>query len=151
VSTRGCFGFHRNGKDELYYNHWDSYPDGLGRAFISYLKGKDEDNWIGEILANPDARNDEFIRDSLYCEYAYILNKDTNELEVYRGFQESPPEGRYHDCLPFIWNDIHGKRHSDYACGLLTIIHMDTINHFSTDELIEFILDEENERRKEDD
>jgi len=138
VSTRGTFGFHRNGKDELYYNHWDSYPDGLGAAFIDYLKnGKTESNWIEEIIANPKERNDEFILDSLFCEYGYIMNYDTNELEVYTGFQKEPPEGRYCDS---------GVIDGYYACGLLTAIHMDTIKHFSTKELVDFIYEEEREK-----
>lgn len=29
----------------------------------------------------------EFIKDSLFCEYAYIINLDTNKLECYKGFQ----------------------------------------------------------------
>lgn len=139
MSTRGTFGFHRNGKDELYYNHWDSYPDGLGAAFIDYLKnGKTESNWIEEIIANPKERNDEFILDSLFCEYGYIMNYDTNELEVYTGFQKKPPEGRYRDS---------GVIDGYYACGLLTAIHMDTIKHFSTKELVDFIYEEEREER----
>lgn len=143
MSTRGTFGFHRNGKDELYYNHWDSYPDGLGVAFIDYLKGNKDGNWIEEILAHPESRDDNFIKDSLFCEYGYIMNYDTNELEVYTGFQTEPPEGRYRDCLPR--DTVNGGEY--YACGLLTAIHADTINRFSTRELIDFIIEEERERR----
>lgn len=146
MSTRGTFGFHRNGKDELYYNHWDSYPDGLGAAFIDYLKnGKTESNWIEEIIANPKERNDEFIWDSLFCEYGYIMNYDTNELEVYTGFQNEPPEGRYHD-YGIAHRDRTGVTDGYYACGLLTAIHMDTIKHFSTKELVDFIYEEEREK-----
>ena len=137
MSTRGTFGFHRNGKDELYYNHWDSYPDGLGAAFIDYVKGED-DIWITEEMEKPENRNDEFILDSLFCEYGYIMNYDTNELEVYTGFQKEPPEGRYRD---------YGVTDGYYACGLLTAIHMDTIKHFSTKELVDFIYEEEREER----
>ena len=37
-----------------------------------------------------------FIKDSLWCEYAYIINLDTNVLEYYEGFQTEPdPDGRY--------------------------------------------------------
>lgn len=35
-----------------------------------------------------------FAGDSLFCEWAYLLNLDTNELEVYRGFNTIPlPKG----------------------------------------------------------
>jgi len=41
----------------------------------------------------------EFLYDSLFCEWAYILNMDTKELEIYRGFQKDKDkiEGRYGD------------------------------------------------------
>lgn len=34
--------------------------------------------------------NAKFMRDSLFCEWAYILNLDTGKLEVYKGFQKFP-------------------------------------------------------------
>lgn len=34
-----------------------------------------------------------FIKDSLFCEYAYILDLDTKELEFYQGFQKHPTAG----------------------------------------------------------
>ena len=38
----------------------------------------------------------EFLYDSLFCEWAYIIDLDTQNLEVYRGFNRSPrAEGRY--------------------------------------------------------
>ena len=38
----------------------------------------------------------DFINSSLFCEWGYIVNFDTQELEVYRGFQEERHDkGRY--------------------------------------------------------
>lgn len=34
-----------------------------------------------------------FIQDSLFCEYAYLLDLDRNVLEFWEGFQRSPQEG----------------------------------------------------------
>lgn len=34
----------------------------------------------------------EFIKDSLFCEWGYIVNLDTMKLEVWKGFQEVPDE-----------------------------------------------------------
>ena len=34
--------------------------------------------------------NHDFIKDSLFCEYAYIINLDTKRLEFYVGFQKTP-------------------------------------------------------------
>lgn len=33
-----------------------------------------------------------FAGDGLYCEWAYVINLDTDELEIYKGFSESPPK-----------------------------------------------------------
>lgn len=41
--------------------------------------------------------NKGFLHHSLHCEYAYLINLDEETLEVYEGFQKSPPEGRYKD------------------------------------------------------
>ena len=35
----------------------------------------------------------DFIQDSLFCEYAYIINLDDEVLEFYQGFQKKPQEG----------------------------------------------------------
>lgn len=46
------------------------------------------------ILNSPDglglSLNTEFAGDSLFCEYAYLINLDTKELEFYSGFNKSP-------------------------------------------------------------
>jgi hypothetical protein len=40
-----------------------------------------------------------FLNDSLSCEYAYIINLDTNKLEFYEGFnKDRKAAGRYADC-----------------------------------------------------
>lgn len=41
----------------------------------------------------------DFLSDSLFCEYAYIVNLDTEKLECYRGFQDAQhAKGRYASC-----------------------------------------------------
>lgn len=37
MGTRGLFGFRWKGVYYLMYNHWDSYPSGLGRALLEEL------------------------------------------------------------------------------------------------------------------
>jgi hypothetical protein len=41
-----------------------------------------------------------FLLDSLFCEYAYIVNLDDETFEFYRGFQHAPGAGRYGTLLP---------------------------------------------------
>ena len=45
------------------------------------------------------ATANEFIDDSLFCEWGYVANLDNHELEIYRGLQRTPPEAdsRYGD------------------------------------------------------
>lgn len=52
----------------------------------SFMKGK----------MLPFIQNSMFVLDSLYCEFAYILNLDTKHLEFWVGFQTKPdPKNRY--------------------------------------------------------
>ena len=37
----------------------------------------------------------EFLGNSLFCEYAYIINLDKNVLEFYKGFNKVPQNNRY--------------------------------------------------------
>jgi hypothetical protein len=157
MGTSGAVGFRIGGRNIIYYNHFDSYPEGLGKKvveFCEYLmdmqsvdenyidkvrdnvrKVKFVDNSIpptpkqikmyerfidlrvseqnlkdwycllrkaqmaeglyamanGELQDIQDAAN--FIKDSLFCEYAYIIDLDNLTIELYKGFQHEPQEG----------------------------------------------------------
>jgi hypothetical protein len=39
--------------------------------------------------------NHDFLGDSLFCEWAYVINLDEGLLEVYKGFQKARTENRY--------------------------------------------------------
>ena len=145
MGTRGCYGFRKNGIDKLTYNHFDSYPNGLGRDVLHFCKStslaemneiydrlimvneseKPTDDQIAEcsywfngnvsrqtpedwycLLRNAQGDlnayktelrymidNHDFIQDSLFCEYAYIINLDTKKLEFWVGFQKTPHKG----------------------------------------------------------
>lgn len=144
MGTRGLYGFRKDGIDKLTYNHFDSYPDGLGADVVRFCSETPvaEMNKIFDkiILVNNDGRptkeqieecmryyngavseqsmfdwycllrntqgnlnvykgdlkymldDQTFIKDSLFCEYAYIINLDTNCLEFWVGFQKQPCE-----------------------------------------------------------
>lgn len=53
------------------------------------LQGKLEPFLSGKLSFMATAN--EFIDDSLFCEWGYIANLDSHELEVYRGLQRSEP------------------------------------------------------------
>ena len=149
MGTRGLFGFRKNGQDKAVYNHYDSYVEGLGKDFLSFILLNREalDGFFEKIHEiNPrtspspevidyckemgwyngsvseqspqdwycllyglqglkewqrciDLKKDvfienyiHFIKDSLFCEYAYIYDIDTHTLEFYKGFQTEPDE-----------------------------------------------------------
>lgn len=158
MSTRGLWGFRKNGQDLLTYNHSDSYPSWLGKhicQFISDLMDEeldkfpdmlepvDEDKPAAEghirfckelgvadfavasrketdyycllrktqgnfpfyegLVKNPPEClkgsklpfiiSNSFILNSLFCEYAYIINMDKKCLEFWKGFQKKPYKG----------------------------------------------------------
>ena len=64
---------------------------------MSLLQGMLEPYLSGKLSFMATAN--EFIDDSLFCEWGYIANLDTHALEIYRGLQtEKPPEHlRYQD------------------------------------------------------
>ena len=95
MSTRGAVGFYKNGVEKIGYNHFDSYPEWLGNEIITFLKGKSVEK-LNEIFDGIDIVEDEydietwnkdkhefnkvindakdFMFDSLFCEFAYIIN-----------------------------------------------------------------------------
>jgi hypothetical protein len=148
MGTRGCWGYVIDGEPKLTYNHWDSYPSGLGVEIVAHVQrhtddldalrkqvralrlvGKDDkptpgerdqlaghadlnvstgslDEWyvlLRNLQGDPDGTlaagymidSRDFPTDSLFCEWAYVIDLDAEMLEVYRGFQEEPHVGRF--------------------------------------------------------
>lgn len=168
MGTRGLMGIRVNSQDKLAYNHFDSYPTGLGEGMveqlnhileqegIGWLKEKaaalvlvDEhakptpeqieqlksfanlevneknlEDWYrllrkaqGELLLTLESGymmdSHDFINDSLFCEWAYIINLDDKTFEVYRGFRKEYHElGRYASSKP-------DKEDGYYPCALI--------------------------------
>jgi hypothetical protein len=167
MGTRGAYGFRINNQDKLTYNHWDSYPSGLGDDVAQFVRTTSKveiykiaeavqlvseetpptQDQIAECLAYADtsvssrqltewyvllrkAQGDlgalkeglkylvdgnSFVGDSLFCEWAYVIDVDTDSLEIYKGFQESLGTGRYNQAFP-VKKDRDGKeRIGDYT------------------------------------
>lgn len=152
MGTRGLLGFVADKREVFTYNHWDSYPEGLGLMVLGFLRQlvKDDavesaarrvrellvvdehtpitpemierlkpwtDTGVGRAMhladqppdswyqlgrkaqGDPDAilsagvaeDSADFALDSLFCEWAYVIDFDEQVLEVYQGFQEQPP------------------------------------------------------------
>jgi len=61
----------------------------------------------------------DFLKDSLFCEWGYLINLDTMELEIYQGFQSFPQEG----------NRFGEEKTKDgyYPCALVKTFPLDNI------------------------
>lgn len=151
MGTRGAVGVHHKGQLFVTYNHWDSYPDGLGQQVVDFCRDlspedvdmlrerfehvkivdldgekptpeeqqkyvdagfyddsvdtQSPDNWycllrnlqgIGYLEAVKEGKcrhwidSSEFLKDSLFCEYAYILDLDEGDLWFFEGFNKEP-------------------------------------------------------------
>lgn len=151
MGTRGSVGFIYQEKENLAYNHFDSYPEGLGADVLEIivkinkeegwekfkknaikLKNVEGDitdqklikkyekysnlgvskkelsdpyclfreiqgsDWLNEVYTGEledYTLDNKFIKESLFCEYAYVINLDTMKLEFYNGFQKVPQVG----------------------------------------------------------
>lgn len=62
----------------------------------------------------------EFGRDSLHCEWSWIVDLDKEVLEVYRGNQKEPHEGGR-------WSDVEEQRGGYYGIKLLQGYFLDAI------------------------
>ena len=135
MSTRGAIGIRYKEIDKIGYNHCDSYFSGLGKELLLFLSNssyKKLINLYNKIIFNNDKDNDtwnwtkhtfnkefknynKFLINSLFCEYAYIINLDSKMLEIYIGFNKNPNEkGRYAN----IKYDINDRYNEFYGVKL---------------------------------
>ena len=138
MGTRGFVGIRKKGVDKGGYNGSCSYPDGLGVSLLMFLKGqttetlenlyetiKDDKeseesevwDWEENKFAECFSFDVDFLYDSLFCEYAYIINLDECVLEFYKGFNKNPKaNGRYAN------NTIYRDENSYYGVALIDTI-----------------------------
>ena len=112
MSTRGLLGFVHNGEIHASFNHFDSYLEGLGQSVVEictiivdwdgFIKHYEKITWVSELsepmkylsgkeilieilkgtsLTLLDEKD--FAKDELFCEYAYLINLDDKQLEIY--------------------------------------------------------------------
>jgi hypothetical protein len=86
---------------------------------------------------------DRFILDSLFCEWAYIVNLDTKCLEIYKGFQRTPHgKGRYFDLLPS--GEFHrGADQTYYPCALVCEIPFNQLATANITEIVKGVVGNE--------
>lgn len=56
MSTRGAYGFIKNKEMKVSYNHYDSYPEGLGEDVVSFIKTTSKES-LNEIFNNIELVN----------------------------------------------------------------------------------------------
>lgn len=196
MSTRGVYGFRKNGIDKITYNYSDSYPAYLGRHVAEFCSSTPipELNYIYDCIElvtsgsiptdeqiefcksnglfdqNVGNRTDndwycllrkmqgdfaklkqlvrtygkaymlddsEFIKNSLWCEYAYVVNLDDNTLEFYEGAQLHPQEGNRYGC--YAYTDVY------YPCRLVCAIPFSEITDAEQTALEMYLTIHENE------
>lgn len=105
------------------YGQWDGYFRGQGKEILSFLQQVDIDAFKAKVKNIKPVDDDElerssgaktlsyilgggtevaplsveFAGDSLFCEFAYVIDLDNDALEVYTGFHQTPgpPEERF--------------------------------------------------------
>lgn len=151
MGTRGAIGFHSNGVDKVTYNHYDSYPTCLGKSIMSELnKAKmcvkamrvmfdkfsmieeDDDKNSGKMTLLPYLTEsfsmcnyDIFLQDSLFCEWAYIVNLDDEVLEIYEGGNKDKNAlGRYASLQT---KNNQESKNGYMGVALVAVIHLDDL------------------------
>lgn len=72
--------------------------------------------------------DNEFIKDSLFCEWAYVINLDEENLEIYQGFQKKYHKaGRYARKRPRNWVPEYAGQTFYYPCALKQVYSLSTI------------------------
>lgn len=173
MGTRGAYGFYKDGETKATYNHWDSYPSGLGTDVAKFVEATPVDemkkifeqinminsnttpteeqikksekyfndnvnlgvktDWYallresqGDLFAYKEGLpymiegGAEFIQDSLFCEYAYIINLDEEVFEIYKGFQDESEQNRYYS------ETVEDKQYKN--CRLYRTIPLDQVS-----------------------
>lgn len=113
MTTRGCFGFHRDGVDKLTYNHSDSYPEGLGADIVEFVRQTSVEE-MNQIFDRIQMVDEDKMATPDQCGWAYVINLTTNRLEIYKGYCnvklviEFPLDG-----IPENWLEIVGTVYGD--------------------------------------
>ena len=71
--------------EEMDKKYLEEYPQ-FSRNTAADILAMIQDNSAGLMLCN----SIDFAKYSLFCEYAYVIDLDTNEFEFYKGFNKSP-------------------------------------------------------------
>jgi hypothetical protein len=159
MSTRGSFIIRKNNVDKELVIQYDAYPEGAGLDVIDLIKTIHLD-YLYDCLTESDFDTGErtkfeldecklvakrkktiiysvlpsyYIQNSLFCEYAYVIDIDKQELHFYVGNQTSPQEGNVFGNKPFTAEEI---KETYYPCHLKAVFPFACIRESSADSII---------------
>lgn len=85
-----------------------------------------------------------FLEDSLFCEWAYIINLDTKELEVYQGFNHNPKAaGRYAHLLETRQKEYRNPDEWYYGVELILTIPFTELNDWDEERFVNQLREED--------
>lgn len=88
---------------KAFSSRWPQLDRDSGAATLKYIMSTEEPE------VQPSSLN--FAADSLFCEWAYVIDLDAETFEVYEGFQNEPhTDGRFHE----LWDDDNDRRDKPY-------------------------------------
>ena len=84
------------------------------------------------------AEANDFIKDSLFCEYGYIINLDDEVLELWVGWQDKPDETNRYGTKKY-----EGYSSDYYPCKLVATYPLNEIYNCSEQQLMNLVDDME--------
>jgi len=106
MGTRGFVGFNAEGRETITYNHWDSYPEGLGVAVLHFLRTMDAEDEI--------RYRDAAIRIKHVSNDVPPTRDEIVELIKYSNLSVSEQDASDWYCL---LRETHGKPRQILGCG----------------------------------
>ena len=75
----------------------------------------------------------EYIKDSLFCEYAYVIDLDQNELLFFVGFQRQPQERNPYGTKALV---PYGQKAEYYPCRIVSVFELEYIRQACADHIV---------------
>ena len=134
MSTRGIYGYRKDGIDYLKFSRFDAMPTRLGMKVLTG-KGYEEFNWApidGTWERDEEVEKYALISGSVDVEYGYIMNYDKKVFEYYTASAHDDTKeelGRYAGKreLKADWFSDPDKEYTCYGMQLINEIPFETI------------------------
>ena len=117
--------------DEDIENINSTYPNGKWKNVFPYLSrdmGSEILNYVYNLQEDQIKLQNkiEFSKDSLFCEYAYVIDLDNNSFEIYKGFNKTPID----EDQRFYWNNYQDNGY--YPVKLHTKFNLTVLPDYDT-------------------